>query len=67
MAPPKMPPTPPPTLLLSDVRSRNTEKSCYVTVGPKVYDVTSFLEDHPGGNELILEYGGKDVRNVIVS
>lgn len=54
-----------PTILQSDVASRNTEKSCYVTLGDKVYDVTDFLEGHPGGGELILEYGGKDVTEIL--
>eukprot|EP00956_Cyclotella_meneghiniana_P018883 scaffold31840_cov67-Cyclotella_meneghiniana.AAC.3 len=28
--------------------------------GPKVYDVTSYLDDHPGGAEVILDVSGKD-------
>lgn len=27
--------------------------------GPKVYDVTKYLDDHPGGAEVLLEVGGK--------
>jgi len=50
-----------PTIPAADVQAHSTEKSCYVTIGAKVYDVTSFLQDHPGGGDLILEYGGKDV------
>lgn len=34
-------------------------------MGTKVYDVTSFLEAHPGGQDLILEYGGKDVTDIM--
>ena len=54
-----------PTILSDDVKSRNTPKSCYVTLGTKVYDITPFLEDHPGGGDLILEYGGKDVTEIM--
>jgi len=54
-----------PTILSNDVASRNTTQSCYVTLGPKVYDVTSFLGDHPGGEDLVLEYGGKDVTEIM--
>jgi len=54
-----------PTILRADVESRNTAKSCYVTLGTNVYDITTFLEDHPGGGELILEYGGKDVAGIM--
>lgn len=54
-----------PTLPTADVASHNTAKSCYVTVGTKVYDITPFLDDHPGGGDLILEYGGKDVKEIM--
>ena len=54
-----------PTILSSDVESRTTSKSCYVTIGTKVYDITPFLDDHPGGGDLILEYGGKDVSEIM--
>jgi 4-hydroxysphinganine ceramide fatty acyl 2-hydroxylase len=27
----------------------------------QVYDVTPFLADHPGGDDIMLEYAGKDV------
>ncbi len=54
-----------PTILQADVRSRNTPKSCYVTIGTNVYDITPFLDDHPGGGSLILEYGGKDVTKIM--
>ena len=54
-----------PTFLSSDVASRNTDESCYVTIGTKVYDVTEFLDNHPGGGDLILDYGGQDVEKVM--
>lgn len=54
-----------PTLPQADVASHNTAKSCYVTIGTKVYDITPFLEDHPGGGDLILQYGGKDVKEAM--
>ncbi len=54
-----------PTLARADVVSHNSSKSCYVTIGTKVYDITSFLPDHPGGGDLIIEYGGKDVTKIL--
>ena len=30
-----------------------------------MYDVTDFLGEHPGGGELIVEYGGKDVTEIM--
>ncbi|KAH7069205.1 hypothetical protein BKA63DRAFT_421808 [Paraphoma chrysanthemicola] len=54
-----------PTIPTTDVQAHNNGKSCYVTIGVKVYDVTDFLDGHPGGGELILEYGGKDVTTIL--
>jgi 4-hydroxysphinganine ceramide fatty acyl 2-hydroxylase len=34
-------------------------------MGTKVYDITGFLDSHPGGADLILEYGGKDVTEIL--
>lgn len=47
--------------MTKEVAAHKTAKSCWVTIGSKVYNVTEFLDAHPGGGELILEYGGKDV------
>lgn len=30
-----------------------------------MFDITSFVDDHPGGGDLILEYGGKDVTKIM--
>lgn len=43
----------------------NTEKSLWVAYKNRVYDVTEFAPDHPGGDELILQYAGKDMGNVM--
>ncbi|KAA8898756.1 hypothetical protein FN846DRAFT_961812 [Sphaerosporella brunnea] len=37
-------------------KKHNNAKSCYVTIGSKVCDVTEFLSDHPGGEDLVLEF-----------
>lgn len=54
-----------PTLTADEVQSHNNDQSCYVTIGSKVYDVTSFVDDHPGGGDLILQYAGKDVGEIM--
>ena len=43
------------TLTLSLSLSR-----CIFTGGPKVYNVTDYLDDHPGGAEVLLDVGGQD-------
>jgi 4-hydroxysphinganine ceramide fatty acyl 2-hydroxylase len=54
-----------PTFTAAEVAKHNSESSCYVVLGQNVYDVTDFLADHPGGPELILEYGGKDIEQIL--
>ena len=49
----------------SDVLQHNSESSCWVTYRGKVLDVTSFIMDHPGGEELIVKHAGKDVENAM--
>jgi 4-hydroxysphinganine ceramide fatty acyl 2-hydroxylase len=54
-----------PLFTRSDVESHKSEKSCYVTLGENVYDLTDFIESHPGGGNLILDYAGKDVADIL--
>jgi L-lactate dehydrogenase (cytochrome) len=44
----------------SDVARHNSRDSCWVVIEGDVYDVTEFLDEHPGGANIILRYGGKD-------
>ncbi|KDR75645.1 hypothetical protein GALMADRAFT_248239 [Galerina marginata CBS 339.88] len=43
-----------------EVATHNTRESCWIIVHGKVYDVTEFLDEHPGGSKIILKYAGKD-------
>lgn len=54
-----------PTFTRAQVESHDSSTSCYVTIGPKVYDVTDFVDDHPGGGDLILEYAGRDIEEIL--
>jgi 4-hydroxysphinganine ceramide fatty acyl 2-hydroxylase len=49
----------------ADLEAHRTSKSLYVTIGNKVYDVTDFASDHPGGADLILDYAGRDVGAIL--
>lgn len=43
---------------LEDVKKHKTAQSLWLTIHDRVYDVTKFLEQHPGGEEVLLEQGG---------
>mmetsp|Transcript_17795 Transcript_17795/g.35818 ORF Transcript_17795/g.35818 Transcript_17795/m.35818 type:complete len:138 (+) Transcript_17795:252-665(+) len=53
-------------ITMAEVSKHNTEKDCWLVIGnatnggPKVYDVTSYLDDHPGGAEVMLDVAGQD-------
>ena len=34
--------------------------TCMIVIDEQVYDVTHFLKDHPGGDDVMLEYLGRD-------
>uniref|UniRef100_A0A4W5KR48 Cytochrome b5 n=1 Tax=Hucho hucho TaxID=62062 RepID=A0A4W5KR48_9TELE len=45
---------------LSEIEERNSFKSTWIIIKHKVYDVTTFLEEHPGGEEVLREQAGGD-------
>ena len=47
------------------VAENHTTKAAWIIHKNKVYDITEFLDSHPGGEEILLQYGGKDVTNVM--
>ncbi|KAI9465260.1 glyoxylate dehydrogenase [Lactarius psammicola] len=42
------------------VKQHASRESCWIIVHGKVYDVTDFLDEHPGGSKIILKYAGRD-------
>ena len=47
------------SLSLSDVEKHNNENDCWLVIDGKVYDVTSYIEKHPGGG-VIANYCGQE-------
>eukprot|EP00448_Togula_jolla_P015772 CAMPEP_0170589084 /NCGR_PEP_ID=MMETSP0224-20130122/11169_1 /TAXON_ID=285029 /ORGANISM="Togula jolla, Strain CCCM 725" /LENGTH=81 /DNA_ID=CAMNT_0010912833 /DNA_START=74 /DNA_END=319 /DNA_ORIENTATION=+ len=42
------------------IGKHDKETDCWCIVGGEVYDVTKFLDDHPGGKKAIMLFAGKD-------
>ncbi|KAL1641005.1 hypothetical protein SLS58_006447 [Diplodia intermedia] len=49
-----------PVYALKEVAAHNKKSDMWIVVHGKVYDVTSYLQDHPGGVEAIEEVAGTD-------
>ncbi|KAF8607793.1 putative cytochrome b2, mitochondrial precursor [Ceratobasidium sp. AG-I] len=47
-------------LSAQEVAKHNTPTSCWIVVSGKIYDVTEFLSEHPGGSAILLKYAGRD-------
>ncbi|NXK33647.1 CYB5B protein, partial [Piprites chloris] len=45
---------------LEEVGKRNSSREAWLVIHGRVYDVTRFLEEHPGGEEVLLEQAGRD-------
>ncbi|KAK6455404.1 cytochrome b2, mitochondrial precursor [Scheffersomyces xylosifermentans] len=45
---------------IEEVKKHNTRKDCWVIIHGKAYDVSDFVDEHPGGSGVILKYAGKD-------
>ncbi|KAJ7191890.1 oxidoreductase [Mycena pura] len=44
-----------------DVAAHRSTTDCWLSRNGKVYNVSQFIHDHPGGDDIILKYAGKDV------
>ncbi|KAJ3040336.1 hypothetical protein HDV00_010992 [Rhizophlyctis rosea] len=47
-------------LTREEVAAHNSEKSCWIIIDSYVYDVTNFLDLHPGGVGVITDVAGKE-------
>ncbi|KAK0638752.1 putative cytochrome b5 protein [Cercophora newfieldiana] len=49
------------TFTKADVAAHKDEKEgMYIIVDDGVYDITGFLDDHPGGAKILKRFAGKD-------
>uniref|UniRef100_A0A674JWB0 Cytochrome b5 heme-binding domain-containing protein n=1 Tax=Terrapene triunguis TaxID=2587831 RepID=A0A674JWB0_9SAUR len=49
-----------PFFTLAEVAKRNSSREAWLVIHGRVYDVGRFLDEHPGGEEVLLEQAGRD-------
>lgn len=45
---------------LAEIRRHNSLGDLWVAINGKVYDITKFVDQHPGGDEVLLDVAGTD-------
>jgi hypothetical protein len=48
------------TLNMTEIAKHASSSDCWILIGGNVYNVTSYLDSHPGGKARILRYCGQD-------
>ncbi|XP_078168251.1 delta(8)-fatty-acid desaturase-like [Carex rostrata] len=51
----------------AELRQHNTPSDIWISIQGKVYDVTGWLKDHPGGDLPLLNLAGQDVTDAFVA
>lgn len=49
-----------PSFTLSEIAQHDRNDDLWMIIHDKVYNVTKIIDDHPGGAEVLFEYGGLD-------
>ncbi|KAJ3163504.1 hypothetical protein HDU86_000084 [Geranomyces michiganensis] len=49
-----------PVISYQELQRHTTKESCWLLIHGRVYDLTSFLSEHPGGQRIILKEAGRD-------
>ncbi|KAM0718145.1 hypothetical protein Q7P37_006477 [Cladosporium fusiforme] len=47
-------------IAVAELDKHATPDDCWIVINGKVYDLTNFAPDHPGGPDIIYKYAGKD-------
>jgi len=47
-------------ITVDELKANSSKEKLYVLLHGKVYDVTKFIDEHPGGDEVILAESGQD-------
>ena len=48
------------TYRLSEIAKHNSQNDLWLTINNKVYNITEYLNDHPGGGDVLIDVAGTD-------
>lgn len=54
-------------ITMQEIELHNTPEDCWVVLNGKVYDLSTFHKEHPGGSKIITKNAGKDLSNLFNS
>lgn len=60
VTPPPTPPTGPKTYSVGEVASHNTISDCWMIIAGKIYNLSGYASEHPGGERNIANYCGRE-------
>lgn len=43
-----------------ELKKHITKTDCWLLIEDKVFDVTPYLDEHPGGSDVLVKYAGRD-------
>ncbi|KAF5246910.1 hypothetical protein FAUST_1095 [Fusarium austroamericanum] len=49
---------------LAEIKQHNTADDCWIAVHSKVWDITNFINQHPGGPDVLLNSAGSDATDI---
>lgn len=52
---------------LNEIQQHNLLEDCWMVIFDKVYNITEFVNEHPGGDFILLEYAGRDATHPFLS
>ena len=48
---------------IEDIMEHNKRDDCWIVINNIVYDITDFIDDHPGGDSILITVAGTDASN----
>ena len=55
------------SLTLSEINKHNSANDCWIIIQSNVYNVTNYLNQHPGGSERIIPFCGQDASQAFLT